>query len=395
MPYTSPFFSNTTGYTGEINLVDDLVREQIKLFGVDLLYMPRKMLNLDRLLHESSKSAFELALSMPMYIKTFDGYDQGMELLTKFGVRNADELTLTCSRSEFQTYYSPFLKSYYENINDGAPVNELLGQTDTRPKEGDLIYFPFDDGIFEIKYVQFDSPFFMFGKGYIFEMRCEKFEYSGETFSTGYDTVDDIVGAEDTYYTLEFILNENGSGTFKEREIVTISRVNLEVIGTIPEFPSITAEDDDVLTTESELEIYQTGATSGTPANYPIMTEDGRVIMGDSVNSDYQLYNTSGYVENEPNITATVVSWDKPNRKLKLSLFSNQDPTQKDPTTGDIDVDRLENSRVIGNESNASWSVATAVTLVSDKFNDDDVIQEEFDEIKIVDPADTNPFGFI
>ena len=80
MPYTSPFFSNVTGYSAEQGLVDDLVREQIKIYGMDVMYMPRRNLNLDKLLHESSKSAFELAMPMPMYLKSFSGYQNGMEL---------------------------------------------------------------------------------------------------------------------------------------------------------------------------------------------------------------------------------------------------------------------------------------------------------------------------
>jgi len=112
MPYTSPFFSSTTGYSPEVKLIDDLVVEQISMFGIDVMFLPRKHLNLDRLLHESSKSAFEVAMPLPAYIKSFDGYDNGMELLTKFGVRNSDELTFIISRSQFTTYYSPYLKKY-------------------------------------------------------------------------------------------------------------------------------------------------------------------------------------------------------------------------------------------------------------------------------------------
>ena len=387
-PFTSPFFSNTTGYTGEINLLDDLVREQIKLFGVDLLYMPRKMLNLDKLLHESSKSAFELALSMPMYIKTFDGYDQGMELLSKFGVRSSDELTLTVSRSEFNTFYSPFLKSYYESI--GGVLNPLEGETASRPKEGDLIYFPFDDGVFEIKYVMFDQPFFQFGKGYIFEMRCEKFEYSGETFSTGYDAVDDTNDGN-TYYTLEFLLDEGGSGTFGDREIVTITPMADQLIGSDPG-SLISAENDDIVTTENQNSIMPDQQGPDFPV---ITTERGVVITSDGSNDEYKLYTTAGTVSDVTSVTASVISWDKPNRKLKLSFFSNEDPTQKDPITGDIDVDKLENSLIVGSTTNARWTISSGVTLNNDEFNDDDIIQEEFDEIKIIDPADTNPFGFV
>ena len=227
-PYTNSFFSNTTGVTGEVSLLDDLVREQIKMFGIDLMYLPRRMLNLDMLLHESSKNAFELALPMPMYVKNFDGYDNGMEMLSKFGVRSSDELTLQMSRSEFVTYYSPFLKAYY-NSNAGREatddLNHLEGETDSRPKEGDLIFFPLDDSIFEIKYVNFDQPFFQLGKGYVFELQCERFEYSGEVFSTGYDEVDDSTIAPD-FYRMEFDTEVTpygkGDNTFIQKERVVL-----------------------------------------------------------------------------------------------------------------------------------------------------------------------------
>ena len=165
-PTTNPFFSNTTGYSGETLLLDDLCREQIKMFGVDLLYMPRRMLNLDKLLHESSKSAFEFAMPIPMYVKSYSGFQNGMELLTKFGIRDSSELTLTMSRSEWNAYYAPFVKSYYNAIKERPPtdiLNHLEGETAQRPKEGDIIYFPFDDGLFEVKYVNFEEPFFQVG----------------------------------------------------------------------------------------------------------------------------------------------------------------------------------------------------------------------------------------
>ena len=100
-PHTSPFFSSISGYSGEQNLIDDLTREQIKLFGMDVIYMPRKNINFDRFLKESTKSIFQLGMPIPMYLKSFSGYDNGMELLSRFGVRNSEEITLTVSKSEF------------------------------------------------------------------------------------------------------------------------------------------------------------------------------------------------------------------------------------------------------------------------------------------------------
>lgn len=360
MPYTNSFFSNTTGYSAEVSLIDDLCREQIKIYGIDIMYMPRKMLNLDKLLHESSKTAFEIALPMPVYIKSFDGYDQGMELLTKFGVRSADQITFVMSRSEFTTYYAPFLKEYYEGINEGGALKNDEGQTDQRPKEGDLIYFPFDDGIFEIKYVMFDQPFFQLGNGYTFEMRCEKFEYSGEEFSTGVVEIDDVVD-NTRYYSREFTLESGGSGTFQELETVKIYNLEDNPLATNPSGNVITGEDDEVLSVEQK---------------------------------EFRMYGRPGFLEDVPFVTATIAKWDKPGLKLTLTQFSNEDPTQKDPDNDDVDIDRLEKCLIIGQTSSANWkSVSSA--LSDNTFNDDIVIQEEFDNIKIIDPADTNPFGFI
>ena len=182
MPYTNPFFSNTTGYSGEVDLLDDLTREQISIYGMDILYMPRKMLNLDKLLKESTKSAFEVALPIPMYLKTFDGLDNGMELLTKFGVRSSDQITLQMSWSVTSSY-GPFIEDYYK-ARMVVDLNSLEGQT-SASKEGDLIYFPFDDSLFEIQYVQFDQPFFQFGQVTSSKSSVRSLS-TPETFSTGY-----------------------------------------------------------------------------------------------------------------------------------------------------------------------------------------------------------------
>ena len=224
MPSTNSFFSSTTGYSGEQRLVDSLVIEQIAMFGVDLMYMPRENINLDKLLHESTKNVFKMALSIPMYIKSFDGYDNSIEILSKFGVRSSDELTLIMSRSQWTTYYAPYVKTLYNEQSGRDPLAQndpLEGQTARRPKEGDLIYFPFDGGIFEVKYVQFDQPFFQLGKGYIFELQCEKFEYSGEDFQTGIPQIDEVAGRS-AFPQLEFAFKEGGTGTFQFQERVKI-----------------------------------------------------------------------------------------------------------------------------------------------------------------------------
>ena len=366
MPSTSTFFSNTAGYDGEINLIDDLVREQIKLYGVDILYMPRWNVNLDRLLHESTKSVFELAMSIPMYIKSFDGYDNSMEMLTKFGVRSSDELTMVMSRSEWLAYYAPFVKAYY-NGKDGHEATDILnpleGQTAVRPKEGDLIYFPFDDSLFECKYVMFDRPFFQLGKGYIYELQLEKFEYSGETLETGITKVDQLQ-VRRAYYRMQFHLDEGGTNSYRLNEPVKIYNV-----------------------------------TDLTPPEDPSQTP-------------FALYNDAGFLNDVPVVDGRVMEFNKPKKRLIVGDLSNLNPEQQKnpidyPIVGgdeggteypdgyyDVTENAFDKSLIVGQTTGASW-VSYKTTTAPEPFDDTDDLQEEFDQIKVLDVADESPFGFV
>ena len=371
---TNPYFNSVhPGTSSEQNLIDSLVIEQIAMFGADMLYLPRRMLNLDKLLHESSKSAFEWALPIPLYVKTFSGYNNGLEMLTKFGVRSSDELTLVMSRSVWNTNYAPFIKSYYNAIGQRPPesdLNYLEGET-PRPKEGDIIYFPFDDSIFEIKYVMFDQPFFQLGKGYVYELMCEKFEYSGETFETGYEEVDETDVAPD-YYRIEFDVEEDGTDTFLMHERVTIydaSEVSLVTQGLYPLQADRLNED---------------GTTEGVPMYIDYQVGDNH----------FRLYKDPGFLETVPKIEGTVFGWNKKTRKLELGDLTNLDPDQLNKETLDVDINKFDIVVIEGKNSGARW-VSLKANEREAAFNDNQVLQQEFDEIKILDDADENPFGFV
>ena len=370
MPYTNPWINSTyPGHSTEQSLIDDLVIEQIAMYGADILYMPRRMLNLDKLLHESSKVAFEFAMPIPMYVKTFAGYNNGMEMLTKFGVRASDEVTLVLSRSQFNTYYSPFIKSYYNTIagrDVKSQLDHLAGET-SRPKEGDLIYFPFDDSIFEIKYVMFDQPFFQLGKGYVYELMCEKFEFSGESFETGYEQVDET-DMDNDYYRMQFELESEGMDTFMIHERVTIYDA-------------------------SEVAMLSTGLY---PINYDKDGEDGGPLYIDYQVGDntFRLYKDVGYLEDVPKIEGTVMGWNKPELKLNIGDLTNLDPDQQDPETLDVDLNKFDVVVIQGQTSGAQWVSVKAKERPA-AFNDNTTLQEEFDDIKILDDADENPFGFV
>ena len=364
MPSTNPFFSSTTGYTGEQNLIDNLVIEQIGMFGIDLQYMPRENVNLDRLLHEATKDVFRLSMSIPMYIKSFNGYENSMEMLTKFGVRSADELTLIMSRSQWTTYYAPYVKSFY-NAQDGrdplAENNALEGQTARRPKEGDLVFFPYDGGIFEVKYVMFDQPFFMLAKGYTFELQLEKFEYSGEDFQTGQEVIDKTSVRSD-FPVVQFNMVD-GVSTFDFQEKVRI--FNLSDVA----FTELTTENGDY-----------------------ILDENLKFIFPDNLDV-FQLYNDAGIIEQVPFVEATVGKWDAVKKELLVENVTNLDPEQLDPETGNVNYNAFDTVLIVGQTTGASWTSSTMIQAPK-PFDDADTIQEEFNRIKIYDPADLAPFGF-
>ncbi len=368
MPSTNSFFSTTTGYSGEQRLVDSLVIEQISMFGVDLMYMPRENINLDSLLHETTKNVFRLAMSIPMYIKSVEGYSNGIEMLSKFGVRSSDEMTLIMSRSQWSTYYAPYVKSFYNGQSgrpSESPNNPLEGQTSRRPKEGDLIYFPFDGGMFEVKYVMFDQPFFQLGKGYIYELQCEKFEYSGETFETGILEIDET-SPRSAFPNVEFLLQEGGTSTFKFNETVRIfDLTNLD-------YATIEFENGITLTTEDGV--------------YKMNTADGDM-------QDFKFYDDSGLIRNVPYVEATVATWNKPERKLSIANVTDMNPDQINLTTGNVDINEFDIALVVGQTSGASWYSETAGQKPK-PFDDAENLQEEFNKIKVYDPIDASPFGF-
>ena len=365
MPSTNSFFASQTGYTGEQQLIDNLVIEQIAMFGIDFYYMPRENINLDRLLHESTKDVFNVAMSIPLYIKSFDGYDNSIEILSKFGVRASDEITFIMSRSQWSTYYGPYVKSIY-NAQDGRDELEqndrLKGQTAHRPKEGDLIFSPLDGGIFEVKYVMFDQPFFQLGKGYIYELQCEKFEYSGEDLNTGITAIDQTAPRSDFPNTM-FTMQEGGISNFKFQEKVRI--FNLSDV----EFTDLVTSNGD-----------------------QILTEDYKFIYPDNLDV-FQLYDDSGIIEQVPYVEATVAQWDGVKYNLSVANLTDLNPNNLDPKTGNANINEFDTVLVVGQESGASWT-SIGSGMKPKPFDDAEYLQQEFDQIKIYDPEDAPPFGF-
>tara|TARA_B100000131_G_scaffold157537_1_gene152806 strand:+ start:1177 stop:2613 length:1437 start_codon:yes stop_codon:yes gene_type:complete len=175
----NPFFQQ--GSSGEQSLVQSLINEQLRMYGVDVHYMPRKYITEKTILKEVSQSTFDDAYPLEAYIDNFDGYGDNPTMLSKFGIQATNEVTLIISKERFETYISPLMK------------NEANVKLSTRPKEGDLIYFPFGDRLFEIKYVEHEKPFYQLKNTYVYELRCELFRYEDEVIDTGVDEIDDTL----------------------------------------------------------------------------------------------------------------------------------------------------------------------------------------------------------
>ena len=188
----NPFFQQ--GSTSEQNLVQSLINEQLQIYGVNVHYMPRKYANSNTIIKEVIESKFDDAYPIEAYVESFDGYGDNPTLLSKFGIQQTNELTLTISRDRFETYISPLMK------------NEENVRLSTRPKEGDLIYFPLGDRLFEIKYVEHEQPFYQLRKNYIYTLRCELFRYEDEIIDTGVDEIDDTLAATEGVDGEDFIV---------------------------------------------------------------------------------------------------------------------------------------------------------------------------------------------
>ena len=193
----NPYFQQ--GSPSERSLVQDLINEHLRMYGVEVFYLPRKYITEKTVLREVIESVFDEALPIEAYVENFEGYGDNPTILSKFGIQALNELTLTISRERFETYITPLIKNA-QNI-----------KLSTRPKEGDLVYFPLGDRLFEVKYVEHEKPFYQLQGNYTYELRCELFRYEDEVIDTGISEIDDLLSTE----------SGGGTGTGSEDDSTT------------------------------------------------------------------------------------------------------------------------------------------------------------------------------
>jgi hypothetical protein len=185
------FFQNFS-FFGEQQLLQDLGTEMIQRYGVEVYYLPRSHVNIDNVFLEDALSEFTQAVTIEVYIKTFQGWQGEGDLMQKFGISMADQITLSMMR---RRWYEEFT-IYQQNL--------------IRPLEGDFVYLPLTKALFEVKFVEHESNFYQTGQLSFYDIKCERVNYSSEKIQTGVPEVDDIASkfsnAADDY----FMLDEDG-----------------------------------------------------------------------------------------------------------------------------------------------------------------------------------------
>lgn len=184
------FFNNFTN-SMEQNLIEELIIESIKIYGIEVFYLPRTIVNKDTLYGSDDSSLYDSFHTIEMYIKNVNGFAGEGDLLSKFGLEIRDQITFTVARRTF-----------------GEVVANNEDQI--RPNEGDIIYFPLNNKIFRINFVEHESIFYQMGSLQVYDLKCELFEYSGEIFNTGIDAIDNLAADYDMNIVGEGLITEDG-----------------------------------------------------------------------------------------------------------------------------------------------------------------------------------------
>ncbi len=187
----NPFFQQ--GSKTEQSLIQDLINEQLRMYGVEIYYLPREYATEKTIIKEVVDSKFENAYPIEAYVDTYEGYEGQGTLLSKFGIQELDYLTLIISQERYHEYIEPLIRDI-PNI-----------KLSSRPKEGDLIYFPLGDRLFEIKYVEHEKPFYQLQKNYVYELKCELYRYEDEIIDTNIEFIDDNIKQDAFIQTLQMV----------------------------------------------------------------------------------------------------------------------------------------------------------------------------------------------
>jgi len=363
---TSPYFPTYyQGHSGEQGLVQDLVDEQIKLFGSDVYYIPRIVLQ-DSTLDEVRFSKYEEQFQIEMLLQNVQGFADNAEFISKFGLRITDEIIFRVSTRRWD-----------EEVAQHNP-NLVI---DSRPNEGDLLYFPLTKDVYEIKFVGKEEPFFQFGKIQFYAITAEIYEYGSDNFDTGVAEIDEMEQLFDN--AIRLYMDPGGSGDFIVGEEIVGDEFLAKATSTITgdAVTSITITDGGSHYKQATPPSVTISGGGGIGATATATVSSTGIVNGILITNGGSGYTSAPIVTidySPKDNRAEVKSWDSTTRSLQVI---NRTGTF---TTAEV---------ITGLTSGAKWSPETFDTLnnVNSNYDQNRVIEDEADDI--IDWTEGNPFG--
>ena len=364
---TSPYFPTYySGYSGEQNLVQDLVDEQIKLFGSDIYYLPRTILK-DNTLDDIIYSKYQEQFQIEMLLENVTGFGETSEFISKFGLRITDEVKFRVSTRRWD-----------EEVTDHAPNLTL----DNRPNEGDLLYFPLTKDLYEIKFVEREQPFYQMGKLQFYTMTAEIYEVGSDSIETGVAEIDVIETTQSS--SIKLFMDPGGTGDFQVGEEIVGDEFLAKATASIDN-----GAVDSVVMTDTGLYYNQalpptvtfTGGGATTDATGTATVSATGLITGIVITDGGAGYSSAPTVTvdySPKDNRAEVKSWDSATRALEVI---NRTGTF---TTAEV---------VTGLTSGAKWSPESFNTLNNTNSNYDQNFEIEQEADDLVDWGEVNPFG--
>lgn len=244
-PRGTNFYFDNYSHHGEQELWEDLIIESIKMYGQDVWYLPRTIVHYDSLYGADDISKYTKAIPIEMYITSVDGFEGDGVFLSKFGLEIRDQVTFTVAKRVWE-----------EEV--GAEQQQV------RPNEGDVIYFPLNDKVFQIKFVNYKPFFYQHGALQTYDLVCELFEYSSEEFDTGIAAIDEI----QTKYSIDIMdyslkmeddyLLQVEDGNFLVTEKYEVGLIGSDVSDdeNIPDVPTSGASNEDIQDDQEALDVF-------------------------------------------------------------------------------------------------------------------------------------------
>lgn len=225
---TSVYFNNFASSQEQI-LIENLIIESIKIYGLDVFYIPKRLVAKDDLYGEDPLVEYNTNYMIEMYVKNVDGFAGEGDFLSKFNIEIRDQITLTVARRTFE---------------DEVGISEPM----YRPLEGDLIFLPLNNKIFQVKFVEHEPVFYQMGALQMFDLKCELFEYSNEIMNTGISEIDDLQNNYSLSMNNSAILSEGGLElTLEDGYSIINESYDLEVQDILSDNQDIETEADAII----------------------------------------------------------------------------------------------------------------------------------------------------